>query len=119
MLDIEGFVAETNATNLFLVKRGALSTPTAESCLPGITRETVLEIARRAGIPTEERRVTPAELYTAEEVFTTGTMGELAPALEIDGRTVGTGGVGPVTARLQRLFGELTAVEGEPVVDRT
>jgi protein-lysine N-methyltransferase EEF2KMT len=114
MLDLQGFVAETNATNLFLVKHGRLVTPHAESCLPGITRGTVLEIARGDGIEIEERHVTPAELYIADEVFTTGTMGELSPVLEIDGRRIGDG-AGPMTRRLQGLYAELTARQGEPL----
>jgi branched-chain amino acid aminotransferase group I len=114
MLDLSGFVAETNATNLFLVKGGRLITPWAECCLPGITRGTVLEIARQAGLPTEERHVTPAELYIADELFTTGTMGELSPVLEVDGRRIGDG-AGPLTRRLQALFRELTRREGEPL----
>jgi branched-chain amino acid aminotransferase group I len=113
MLDLQGFVAETNATNLFLVKMGSLVTPLAESCLPGITRAVVLEIAREAGISTDERRVTPAELWAADEVFTTGTMGELAPVLEIDGRMIGDGGAGTLTRQLQGLFRERTAREGQ------
>lgn len=116
MLDLSGFVAETNATNLFLVKRGRLRTPRADACLPGITRAVVLEIAREAAIPAEEAAITPAELYTADELFTTGTMGELTPVLEVDGRTVGTGSPGPVTARLRELFRRRTATEGEPIV---
>jgi branched-chain amino acid aminotransferase group I len=113
MLDLAGYVSETNATNVFLVKRGELHTPRADSCLPGITRGVVLEIARTAGIPTHERNVSLSELHTADEAFTTGTMGELAPVLEIDGRTTGDGRIGPVTKRLQALFAERTADEGE------
>lgn len=114
MLDVNGFVAETNATNLFVVKDEVLSTPHPDSCLPGITRGVVLEIARAAGIETRERNLTPAELYTADEVFTTGTMGELAPVLEIDGRAIGTE-PGPMTRRLQELFAARTAAEGTPI----
>jgi branched-chain amino acid aminotransferase group I len=118
MLDVEGFVAETNATNLFLVKRGALVTPTADHCLPGITRATVLELARENGIEAVERRVSLSEFYAADEVFTTGTMGELSPVLAIDGRAIGDGSaVGPLTRRLQALFTELTARDGEPIPD--
>jgi branched-chain amino acid aminotransferase group I len=81
MLDLHGFVAETNATNIFLVRDGVLITPTTDACLPGITRAILLELARAAGIETVERNVSMSELYTADEVFTTGTMGELAPVL--------------------------------------
>lgn len=112
MLDLHGFVAETNATNLFLVKGGVLRTPTADACLPGITRAVVLDIAREAGLPAEERNVSLVELYTADEVFTTGTMGELAPVLAIDGRTIGDGTVGPTTRRLQAAYRARAHAEG-------
>jgi len=115
MLDLQGFVAETNATNIFMVENGELATPIADGCLPGITRRVVLEVARAAQIPTSERRLTPAELWAADELFTTGTMGELSPVLEIDGREIGGGGAGPVTRRLQELFHQRTASEGEPL----
>lgn len=113
MLDVEGFVAETNATNLFLVKRGVLATPFADHCLPGITRRVVIDIARENGIACEEARITLSRFHSADEVFTTGTMGELAPVLEIDGRTIGSGAIGPVTQRLRALFVERTRSRGE------
>lgn len=115
MLDINGFVAETNATNMFLVHGGTLSTPTTDSCVTGVTRKTVIAIARKLTIPVEVRNITPAELYSADEVFTTGTMGELAPVLSIDGRQTGDGTVGPVTKRLQQAYTERTRTEGEPL----
>ncbi len=115
MLDLNGFVSETNATNIFLVKRGVMLTPHADSCLPGITRGVVLEIARANGIPNQERNITIAELYSADELFTTGTMGELTPVLWLDGRTIGEGVAGPLTRRLQQLYNEHTAEEGEPL----
>jgi branched-chain amino acid aminotransferase group I len=115
MLDLEGYLAETNATNVFLVRGGVLLTPTADHCLPGITRGHVLELARDAGIPCEVRRVSLAEAWSADELFTTGTMGELAPVLELDGRRIGTGAAGPLTRRLQALFAERTRTEGTPL----
>ncbi len=115
MLDLHGFVAETNATNVFIVKHDALATPRAEHCVAGITRRVVLQVAREAGIATAERNLSLAEVYAADEVFTTGTMGELAPVLEVDGRTIGEGSVGRVTRRLQDLFRRRTASEGEPL----
>ncbi len=115
MLDVHGYAAETNATNVFLVKRGELLTPHADSCLPGITRGVVLRLAAENGIPAREKNLSPAEVYTADEMFTTGTMGELTPVLEVDGRTIGAGAPGPLTRRLQQLFAELTAREGEPL----
>ena len=115
MLDLAGYVAETNATNLFLVQDGELRTPWADSCLPGITRGVVLEMARNLGQPCREMRVTMADVYGADECFTTGTMGELAPVLEVDGRIIGTGTIGPVTSKLQAAYTELTAASGTPL----
>jgi branched-chain amino acid aminotransferase group I len=115
MLDLYGFVAETNATNVFLVSRGELHTPLPEACLPGITREIVMGLARQHGIPLAERRISLMEFQTADEVFTTGTMGELTPVLELDGRRIGDGVPGPVTRRLQGWFRELTATLGVPI----
>jgi branched-chain amino acid aminotransferase group I len=115
MLDLYGFVSETNDTNLFLVRDGVVCTPHADACLPGLTRQMVLDICRDNGIPAAERNLSLTELYTADEVFTTGTMGELTPVLEADGRTIGDGGVGEVTRRLQELHREVAVREGEEV----
>lgn len=115
MLDLNGFVSETNATNIFVIKRGVLLTPHADSCLPGITRGVVLQIARENQIPHQERNVSISEVYSASEIFTTGTMGELTPVLWVDGRTIGDGTAGPLTRRLQQLYHERTAEEGEPL----
>ena len=116
MLDRDGFVAETNATHLFLAAGGAVATPTTKACPEGITRATVLGLCRTHGIPAEERDISLTEFYRADEVFCTGTMGELAPVREIDGRRIGDAFPGPVTRRLSELFSKLTATEGEPVV---
>jgi len=116
MLDTRGFIAETNATHLFFVQDGRISTPTTAACPEGITRAVVLELCRTRGIDHAERDVTLAEAYRADEVFCTGTMGELAAVTRIDGRTIGAGAVGPVTQRLSKLFRELTAAECEPIV---
>jgi branched-chain amino acid aminotransferase group I len=113
MLDIEGAVAETNSMNLFLVQDGRLVTPTAEHCLPGITRAALLELAPRIGIATEARRTSIEEFRAADEVFCTGTLSELAPVVEIDGRRIGDGSAGPVTRRLQAAFAQLVAAERE------
>ena len=104
MLDVNGFVAETNATNLFMVRRGTLCTPHADACLPGITRQLVLDIARESGIPVEEKNLSLTEFYNADEVFTTGTMGELTPVREIDGRPVVNKGTGELLGKLQAQF---------------
>ncbi|WP_420318352.1 aminotransferase class IV [Ekhidna sp.] len=88
MLDDRGFIAELNDTNLFLVKDGILYTPYANACLPGITRNFVIELALNHGIPCHERDLSLVEFYNADEVFATGTMGELTPVVEIDGRKI-------------------------------
>jgi branched-chain amino acid aminotransferase group I len=113
MLDIQGFVSETNDTNLFVVSKGVVMTPHADSCLPGLTRAMVLDICRGNGIPAEERNLSLTELYTADEVFTSGTMGELTPVLEADGRVIGDGRIGPLTRRLQSLHREFAFEHGE------
>lgn len=115
MLDIFGYVSETNATNIFLVKREQLLTPHADSCLPGITRSKIIQLGREAGLVVIERNISISEVYTAEELFTSGTMGELSPVIEVDGRTIGDGGVGPVTRMLQALYAVKTTTEGEPL----
>ena len=88
MLDHNGFAAELNGTNIFMIKRGKLYTPFADACLPGITRGLVMELAQELNILVEERNISLTELYTADLVFATGTMGELTPILEIDGRKI-------------------------------
>jgi len=103
MLDINGFISETNDTNIFLVKDGQVLTPHADSCLPGLTRKMILTICRDEGISALERNLSLTELYTADEAFTTGTMGELTPVLEADGRLIGDGTAGPISKRLQGL----------------
>jgi branched-subunit amino acid aminotransferase/4-amino-4-deoxychorismate lyase len=104
MLDIDGYVAETNACNLFAVSGGAVLTPTADHCLPGVTRELVMGLCTELGLRLDERRVSLAEFHAADEVFTTGTMGELTPVVQIDGRSVGAGVPGPVTGRLAAAY---------------
>ncbi len=115
MLDHRGFIAETNATHIFMVTGGRLATPTTVSCPEGITRAAVLELAAAAGIGCESGDYTLPQLYTAEEAFVTGTMGGLAPVLSVDGRTIGDETPGPVTKRLTSLFADLTATTGTPV----
>jgi len=92
MLDMNGFVAETNATNIFIVKDGNLATPLPDACMPGITRNTIVKLAANNalnGIRCVERNISLAELHSADCVFTTGTMGELTPVNTIDGRKIG------------------------------
>jgi branched-chain amino acid aminotransferase len=115
MLDHRGFIAETNATNIFLVTDGLLATPTAAACPEGITRAAVLELAADAGIPHVIGDYSLTELYTADEVFVTGTMGGIAPVISVDGRVIGSGAAGPVTGQLAKLLAELTTRTGTPV----
>lgn len=112
MLDTRGFVAETNATHVFLVQDGVVLTPTTAACPEGITRATVLGLCAENGLPLAVRDLTLAEVYRADEMFCTGTMGELAPVIAVDGRTIGSGGIGPVTERLSTLYAALTRSEG-------
>jgi branched-chain amino acid aminotransferase len=115
MLDTRGFVAETNATNVFVAEGGRLSTPLPVACPEGITRAVVLELCQAAGIDCRQRDVSLAEVYRADEMFCTGTMGELAAVTKVDGRTIGAGRPGPLTLRLSELFAERTATEGVEV----
>ncbi|KAL5138780.1 Branched-chain-amino-acid aminotransferase-like protein 2 [Glycine soja] len=108
MLDKDGYVSETNATNMFIVKRGAVLTPHADYCLPGITRATVMDLVVKEQFILEERRISLSEVHTADEIWTTGTMGELSPVVKVDGRIIGNGKVGPVTRQLQAAYRKLT-----------
>ncbi len=115
MLDVAGFVSETNDTNIFAIRSGQLITPHADSCLPGITRGLVLRLCAQHDIPATERNLSLSEMYTADEVFTTGTMGELTPVLEIDGRRIGHGQRGPMTGKLMELHGHWVRSHGTPL----
>lgn len=117
MLDLRGFVAETNATHVFIVQDGKVETSYTVACPEGVTRATVLELCAANDIPHEVRDISLAELYAADEVFCTGTMGELAGIATVDGRTIGDGEVGGMTRRLSKLYGELTASSGVLVVE--
>jgi len=117
MLDGRGFIAETNATHLFMVQDGIVRTPTVAACPEGITRATVLDICRAEKIPHEIRDLSLTELYRADEAFCTGTMGELAGVTEADGRSIGGGEIGPMTGRLSALYAKRTASGGMRVVD--
>ena len=115
MLDLNGFVSETNDTNLFMVRNSTVCTPHADACLPGLTRQMILDICAENDLPAVERNLSLTELYTADEVFTSGTMGELTPILEADGRVIADGKVGPMTRRLQSLHREVAYRDGEEV----
>lgn len=116
MLDYRGFIAETNATHVFLVSRGQVLTSRTVACPEGITRTVVLELCRQHGVPCEERDLSLTELYRADECFCSGTMGELTPVTSVDGRPIGNGEPGALTGQLCAWFRELTEREGERVV---
>jgi branched-chain amino acid aminotransferase len=116
MLDYRGFVAETNATHIFLVHGGRVLTPFAVACPEGITRAIVLELCRKNQIPNAELDLSLTDVYRADEMFCTGTMGELAGVTRVDGRKIGHGEIGPMTRRLSDLFRQLTETESAPVV---
>jgi branched-chain amino acid aminotransferase len=116
MLDPRGFIAETNATHIFIVRNTEVATPCVVACPEGITRATVLEICAANGIPHRETDLTLEDVYAADEMFCTGTMGELAGVITLDERTIGGGEVGPLTRRLSELFAKRTAVEGTVMV---
>ena len=104
LLDTEGYVSEGAGENVFIVKAGKIYTPDLASCLDGITRDSVLTMARDLGIEIIEKRITRDEIYCADEAFFTGTAAEVTPIRELDNRTIGTGSRGPVTEKLQSLF---------------
>ena len=117
MLDMNGFIAETNATNVFIVRKGDLATSKVVACPEGITRATVIEIAAAEKIRCVEADLSPVDVYGADEMFCTGTMGELAGVVKIDSRDVGDGKPGPMTKRLSELYAQRTASEGVQVID--
>jgi len=115
MLDTRGFVAETNATHLFIVRKGEVATSRVVACPEGITRATVIEICAAEKIRRTETDLSPVDVYGADEIFCTGTMGELAGVIKIDNRIIGDGKVGLMTKRLSELFAQRTASEGVEV----
>jgi len=117
MLDLHGFVAETNATHVFIVRNNELATSRVVACPEGITRATVLEICTAEKIPCMETDLSLVDVYGADEMFCTGTMGELAGVIKVDDRIIGDGGVGLTTKRLSDLYAQRTATEGVQVVE--
>jgi branched-chain amino acid aminotransferase len=107
LLDAEGYVMEGSGENIFIVRDGVIYTPDLTSALDGITRKTVIALARELGIPVVEKRITRDEVYIADEAFFTGTAAEVTPIREVDGRAIGNGTRGPVTERLQGLYFDL------------
>jgi branched-chain amino acid aminotransferase len=104
MLDCDGYLSEASSANVFMVRDGVLITPPTETCLEGITRETVMTLARDQGLVVQERRITKDELYIADEAFLTGTAVELTPIREVDNRTLGVGCPGPITLNLKKIY---------------
>lgn len=118
MLNHQGYVCEGSADNVFVVRQGEVWTPPDHvGILRGVTRDAVLEIARELGIPALERPFTLHDLYTADEVFLTGTGAEIGPVVSVDGRVIGAGRPGPVTLRLLEAYRERTRREGTPVYE--
>jgi len=116
MLNADGFIAECSGDNLFVVRDGALLTPSPQDgALDGITRAAVLGLAAEAGIAAREARLTRYDVYTADECFVTGTGAEVMPVVEVDGRTIGDGRPGPISAQLQKAFQALARQEGDPI----
>jgi len=104
LLDTEGFVMEGSGENIFIVRDGVIYTPDLTSALDGITRKTVITLAAELGIPVVEKRITRDEVYIADEAFFTGSAAEVTPIREVDNRSIGSGGRGPITERLQGLY---------------
>jgi branched-chain amino acid aminotransferase len=104
LLDVDGYVAEGSGENIFIIKKGKIYTPDLTSCLEGITRASVIELAAEIGVPVIEKRITRDEIYCADEAFFTGTAAEVTPIRELDNRTIGCGKRGPITTQLQTMF---------------
>jgi len=112
LLDTEGHLSEASASNIFLVKRGVVHTPPARcGVLLGITREAVLDILARLGIDVDESPLPAAAIATADELFLTNSIREIAPVATVDDRAIGSGAIGPLTARVQQAFRQLVADE--------
>lgn len=109
LLDTEGYVSEGSGENIFMVRDGLLKTTSLTTILEGITRDSILTIAKNEGIPAREGRFTRDELYICDEAFFTGTAAEVTPVRELDGRTIGSGRPGPITERLQSMFFDIVS----------
>ncbi len=117
LLDVDGYVAEGAGENIFIVKKGKLYTPDLTSCLEGITRDSILTIAKDLGIELIEKRITRDEAYCADEAFFTGTAAEVTPIRELDNRTIGSGSRGPITTKLQSMFFEIVGGKNSKYAD--
>ncbi len=114
LLDPDGYVAECTGENIFMVRKGQLKTTPLTSILEGITRNSVLQLARERSLPVSEERFTRDAMYVADEVFLTGTAAEVTPVREIDGRRIGNGTPGPITRDLQKTFFQIVRGEDRP-----
>lgn len=115
MLDIHGYVSEASADNFFIVRNSTVTTPWTSTNLPGVTRETVLELAVQLGLKGEERLFTLYDVWAADEAFITGTAAEIAPVVDVDGRAIGTGKPGKITQRIMKAFRDLVTSTGTPI----
>ena len=117
MLDAQGYVSEASADNVFLVRDGRVITPPTSTNLPGITRETVLELCAALGYPSAEHLFTLFEVYTADECFITGTAAEIGPVVDVDGRKIGDGRPGKITTHLMKAYKDLVTSTGTPIYE--
>ncbi len=115
MLDVNGFVAETNSANIFVATGGRLLTPRRNSCMPGLTRQFVLEVGPESGYATAEEDISQADVYSASEVFICGTVCEIVPVTAVDGRQIGNGKPGPISTQLRKAYARQTSSLGVPV----
>ncbi len=115
LLDVQGYVSEASADNFFIVQNHSVITPPTSTNLPGVTRETALELAEKLGLRTHERPFTLYDVWASNEAFITGTAAEIGPVVEVDGRTIGDGKPGKITKQLMKAFRELVTTTGTPI----
>ena len=115
MLDIHGYVSEATADNFFIVRNHTVTTPWSSTNLPGVTRETILELAPAVGLKAEERLFTLYDVWASDEAFITGTAAEIGPVVEVDGRQIGDGKPGPQTRTLMKAYRDLVMSAGTPI----
>eukprot|EP00055_Hartaetosiga_balthica_P017504 m.117960 g.117960 ORF g.117960 m.117960 type:complete len:1450 (-) comp9335_c0_seq1:1880-6229(-) len=115
LLDVNGYVCETTIANIFVVRSGQVETPEQELCVPGATRQVVIDIVLSLGQSVAERKLLSSALFKADEVFISSSFGEIVPVVKIDGRTIGTGSRGPVTEQVQHAFADFVATNGVPI----
>lgn len=117
LLDVDGFVAEGSGENIFIIRDGVIYTPELTSALEGITRDTIIKLAAELGLTVLEKRITRDEVYVADEAFFTGTAAEVTPIRELDNRTIGDGGRGPITEKLQSMYFDVVHGRHEKHID--